>query len=159
MFVVSTEPHLIGPRLQHKHSLSHNFFSFLDPTVTNPDLANLDAAPRPMATNHIGGTRSSPNLATAPILPSPISNPTTSSSWIARMSNLSSKAQMTLGFGALEFFVGASIWVKGQGLGSVGLTGLGYLVVFDALGVWVKLWSEVIKSGDGSTSSAEKPFG
>lgn len=115
-----------------------------------------------MATTHIGGTRSSPNLAapmTAPLLPSPISNSKASKSWLAQIFNMSPRAQLTLGFGVLEFFLGATIWVEGQALGSVGLTGLGYLVVFDALGVWVKLWGEVLKTGEGSTSTAEKPFG
>jgi len=68
-------------------------------------------------------------------------------------------AQLTLGFGIMEFFLGASIWVEGQAMGSVGLTGLGYLVVFDALGVWVRLWGEVLRTGEGSTSTAERPFG
>jgi hypothetical protein len=44
-------------------------------------------------------------------------------------------------------------------MGSVGLTGLGYLVVFDALGVWVRLWGEVLRTGEGSISTAERPFG
>lgn len=173
--VVGRRGHHVGPaiaddqigtdrgfcRTQHKHSLSHNFFSFLDLTVTNPDLANLDAAPRPMPTNHVGGggTTSSPNLATVPILPLPISNPKTSASFVARLSSLSPNARATLAFGGAEFVLGAAIWVNGQSLGSVGLTGLGYLVIFDALGVWVKLWSEVIKSGEGSTSTPGRPFG
>lgn len=38
-------------------------------------------------------------------------------------------------FGLLHFALGASLWVSGQSGDSLAMTGLGYLVVFDALGV------------------------
>ena len=40
-----------------------------------------------------------------------------------------------LSFGALQFFLGALVWVEGQKSGSLSCTGLGYWVVFDAFGV------------------------
>jgi len=40
-----------------------------------------------------------------------------------------------LSFGALQFLLGALVWVEGQKAGSLSCTGLGYWIVFDAFGV------------------------
>jgi hypothetical protein len=156
---------------QHKHSLSHNFFSFLDPTVTNPNLPNsaettlstqANATPRPMATTFINGTQSGQLRSasvTSPLLPSPIVNPKPSKSIVSQTLSLSRSAKLTLAFGIMQFLIGSAVWVSGQAGGGVGLTGLGYLIVFEAIGVWVKLWGQVLRLGDGAVSSSRRPFG
>ncbi|KAK4685266.1 hypothetical protein P7C73_g4884, partial [Tremellales sp. Uapishka_1] len=104
----------------HKHSLSHNFFSFLDPTETNPSLA-------------------SPN--SHPSTPQPVPMPLLSASHAASStlsplppSKSDPKYQLLLSFAVLECLIGAAIWVEGQMSGWRCLAGLGYLVVFDAMG-------------------------
>lgn len=61
-------------------------------------------------------------------------------------------------FGLLEFALGASLWVDGQAGGSVSVTGLGYLVVFDAIGVLggLGVWAGGLSS---ETSGLRSPFG
>jgi hypothetical protein len=59
------------------------------------------------------------------------------------------QTQMLGSFAALEFLIGAGLWVEGQMSGWRCLAGLGYLVVFDAMGVGVQLigkrevWSNI----------------
>ena len=62
-------------------------------------------------------------------------------------------------FGVLEFVLGASLWVDGQGGGSVSVTGLGYLVVFDSLGVLGLVGGKVMEGTKLSASSYRYPFG
>lgn len=56
---------------------------------------------------------------------------------------------MLASFGVLEFLIGAGLWVEGQMSGWRCLAGLGYLVVFDAMGAGIMLlgnregWSHV----------------
>jgi hypothetical protein len=68
-------------------------------------------------------------------------------------------AQLALGLSLLEFFVGASLWVDGQAGGSVAITGLGYLVVYDAIGVGIRVMGSIMRTGEGSQSSLRRPFG
>ena len=59
-----------------------------------------------------------------------------------------------MSFGILEFLIGAGLWVEGQLSGWRCLAGLGYLVVFDAMGVGVMLLSD----GEG-WSNVRRPYG
>lgn len=68
-------------------------------------------------------------------------------------------AQLALGVSLLEFFVGASLWVDGQAGGSVSITGLGYLVVYDALGLGIRVLGSILRTGEGSQSSLRRSFG
>jgi hypothetical protein len=61
-------------------------------------------------------------------------------------------------FGLLEFALGASLWVDGQAGGSVSVTGLGYLVVFDAVGVLGQLGTWAGGLGGGG-NGVRNPFG
>lgn len=157
----------------HKHSLSHNFFSFLDPTETNPALSSLttdasplessipppSATPKPVPTAFIqGSTSENPASASSPLLPYP-SQQVRSGSFVGFLFSLAPLAQLALGLGLLEFFVGACLWVDGQAVGSVSITGLGYLVVYDAIGVGIRVLGSIMRTGEGSQSSLRRPFG
>ncbi|AFR92968.2 hypothetical protein C343_00854 [Cryptococcus neoformans C23] len=132
----------------HKHSLSHNFFSFLDPTQTNPALSSnkssARASPNPDAT---------PASVPMPRLPSSATIQTLSP---LPSSKLDHYSRFLLSFAFLEFIIGAGLWIEGQMSGWRCLAGVGYLVVFDAMGVAVSMVGR--KEGAG-WSSIRKPFG
>ncbi|OWZ58188.1 hypothetical protein C368_01363 [Cryptococcus neoformans 125.91] len=132
----------------HKHSLSHNFFSFLDPTQTNPALSSnkssARASPNPDAT---------PASVPMPRLPSSATIQTLSP---LPSSKLDHYSRFLLSFAFLEFIIGAGLWIEGQMSGWKCLAGVGYLVVFDAMGVAVSMVGR--KEGAG-WSSIRKPFG
>lgn len=118
----------------HKHSLSHNFFSFLEPTVGDGSITS---------SNSSSSTSLETELHTQPT-PTPISP--WSSTAVATISDGTAKpfpsAPKPLGYTPLslaaslfQFTLGASLWVRGQRIGSLACTGLGYWVVFDAFGV------------------------
>lgn len=62
---------------------------------------------------------------------------------------------MLMSFGILEFLIGAGLWVEGQMSGWRCLAGLGYLVVFDAMGVGI---SVIAGKGD-HWSNIRRPYG
>ncbi|PWN52451.1 hypothetical protein IE53DRAFT_312067 [Violaceomyces palustris] len=71
-------------------------------------------------------------------------------------------------FGLLHFLLGASLWVSGQAVDSLAATGLGYLVVFDSMGVLSNVfaeWAEALEDRNhGITNfkgqpSIRKPYG
>ncbi|KAG8687754.1 hypothetical protein FRC08_011790 [Ceratobasidium sp. 394] len=55
--------------------------------------------------------------------------------------------------------VGAAMWVAGQRKGSLACTGLGYWVVFDAMGVAMGVVGHELREGDAVGGSARLPFG
>jgi hypothetical protein len=57
-------------------------------------------------------------------------------------------------FAVLEFMIGAGLWVEGQMSGWRCLAGVGYLVVFDSLGVGVGVFAK----GEGF-GSLRRPYG
>ncbi|KAK1922885.1 hypothetical protein DB88DRAFT_541095 [Papiliotrema laurentii] len=131
----------------HKHSLSHNFFSFLDPTQTNPALASNKSPTSPLSPRTAQRPMNTPHKVPM-LLPAPdiTSSPTLSP---LPPSKNTAQTQMLGSFAALEFLIGAGLWVEGQMSGWRCLAGLGYLVVFDAMGVGVQLigkrevWSNI----------------
>ncbi|WVQ63104.1 uncharacterized protein L199_001255 [Kwoniella botswanensis] len=136
----------------HKHSLSHNFFSFLDPTQTNPTLATSpspkppttpgpEATPAPVPMPSLGVSALSAASPTLSPLPPSKSDP---------------RKQFLLSFAILEFLIGAGLWVEGQMSGWRSLAGVGYLVVFDALGVAVEMVAR--QQGQG-WNSIRRPYG
>ncbi len=127
----------------HKHSLSHNFFSFLEPGGGSEDLHT-----QPTLT---------PVSPWAPISPFPMEKSDSkhtglqtpiedtngyAHSFMAREKSPDRKiytppqiepsAAVAAG---MQFILGASLWVIGQQVGSLSCTGLGYWVVFDAFGM------------------------
>ncbi|KAG1840528.1 hypothetical protein C8R48DRAFT_740472 [Suillus tomentosus] len=134
----------------HKHSLSHNFFSFLDPVrqsqpVTKPEELHTAPTPAPMSpwssvSNVQGGEGVSPSKvdlttgtssrsssASPASFPSPYYN---QFSW-----NISKDGLLARVACILQFCLGGLVWVRGQAIGSLACTGLGYWVVFDAFGI------------------------
>ena len=128
----------------HKHSLSHNFFSFLEPGGPQGEL-QTQPTPTPVSPWN-------------PISPFPFEKSSSGSS-IDSLSPVESTNGIGLGVHTGEhspilprhappdidplaavaaigqFVLGATLWVVGQQIGSLSCTGLGYWVVFDAFGV------------------------
>lgn len=64
------------------------------------------------------------------------------------------RTQLLASFAALQFLIGAGIWVEGQMGGWRSLAGVGYLGVFDALGAGVMA---VAATGEGK--QLRRPYG
>ncbi|KAG6816229.1 hypothetical protein H0H93_008285 [Arthromyces matolae] len=52
--------------------------------------------------------------------------------------DLKDQGPLMIGVGVVQFILGAWLWVSGQQIGSLSVTGLGYWIVFDAFGVGLK---------------------
>jgi hypothetical protein len=137
----------------------------MDPAQTNPALAQAAQQDDPFA-DHSSHSHShshaEPNSllsspATTHNLPSPSSQ--TSGSLLVRLLALPIQSQAVAVFALFEFFLGASLWVDGQAGGSISVTGLGYLVVFDSLGVMGLVAHQLLLGGGLSSSSLRSPFG
>lgn len=66
------------------------------------------------------------------------------------------QVQLLISFAVVEAVLGAGLWVEGQISGWHCLAGVGYLVVFDAMGVGVNL---LARSDNMGWRSLQKPFG
>lgn len=140
----------------HKHSLSHNFFSFLEPgkpqalkvqTKDQDQDQNLQTAPTPtpispwVPNSDTGNGFPAAELAPRSLSKSPatsVSNSTSSpksSHTALENKNMSSTGTAAIITASAQFALGALLWTRGQSIGSLACTGLGYWVVFDALGV------------------------
>ncbi|KAI0342345.1 hypothetical protein BDW22DRAFT_1413597 [Trametopsis cervina] len=129
----------------HKHSMSHNFFSFLEPGSGGEE---LHTQPTPI-----------PQSPWSPISPFPVQASNSIQSQLDLMESEETSKGHGLGVrqderqpighirappeinlaaalvSAIQFVLGASLWVVGQQIGSLSTTGLGYWVVFDSFGV------------------------
>ncbi|KAG8959574.1 hypothetical protein FRC03_007763 [Tulasnella sp. 419] len=143
----------------HKHSLSHNFFSFMQPTSSHQQngssqLQSTDTSSSPWKGVPESSSYSRNALPTPTTTSFPSSAqlqyletvPGTNGPTIARKNsatNLLGSSSPNSGvlkakiFSILEFGVGAWLWAEGQRRGILSCTGLGYWVVFDAVGVWL----------------------
>lgn len=101
----------------HKHSMSHNFFSFLEPGSQHSDMVPSSGPPSASSTMTDFADNVAPPLMvpTAPVVPTVHSFAVVSCT--------------------VEAILGAIVWVTGQQTGSLSCTGLGYWVVFDSFGV------------------------
>ncbi|KAJ4490062.1 hypothetical protein J3R30DRAFT_3278925, partial [Lentinula aciculospora] len=130
----------------HKHSLSHNFFSFLEPEGEQELELYTQPTPTPMSPWN-------------PISPNINTNNTISNKYTHNHNILA------LPFTLFQFFLGAFLWVSGQQIGSLGTTGLGYWVVFDSLGAgvggvmrgWLRGSGGLISSG--GMTALRRPYG
>lgn len=133
----------------HKHSLSHNFFSFLDPArQLQPEAKSeeLHTAPTPApmspwspVSNVQGGESASSSkldLTTGTSSRSSSASPAPSHLpyYPLKLSKDGRLAQVAC---ILQLCLGGLVWVRGQAIGSLACTGLGYWVVFDAFGIAV----------------------
>ncbi|KAG1744856.1 hypothetical protein EDB19DRAFT_1632561 [Suillus lakei] len=136
----------------HKHSLSHNFFSFLDPSRQSQPEAKAEElhtapTPAPMSpwspVSNVQGresasssnvdltTGTSSRSSSASPAPSPPPYHTQFSLNLSKDGNFARFASV------LQFCLGGLVWTRGQSIGSLACTGLGYWVVFDAFGIAV----------------------
>ena len=101
----------------HKHSMSHNFFSFLEPGSQHSDLAPPSGPPSASTSSTDFPDAVTPPLAlpTTPVAP-----------FVHPLAVVSC---------AIESVLGAAVWITGQQTGSLSCAGLGYWVVFDSFGV------------------------
>ncbi|KAI6111651.1 hypothetical protein EDD16DRAFT_1607300 [Pisolithus croceorrhizus] len=143
----------------HKHSLSHSFFSFLEPgtgqahmptTSNQPEELHTAPTPTPMSPwTPISNTSlfaPSSNLSAPELIPrSHSKSPGASSSLsdshsspglpVPSTRGVSRSGGAAVATAAVQFTLGAFLWAHGQSIGSLACTGLGYWVVFDAVGV------------------------
>ncbi|KAI9060095.1 hypothetical protein FKP32DRAFT_1595833 [Trametes sanguinea] len=126
----------------HKHSLSHNFFSFLEPGAQSAP-GELHTQPTPVPTSPwapISPFPSSTSMASDRVLTNGdatvMAEPKTHSrSPIGRIRAPPQVSPLAIGASVWQFALGAWLWITGQQVGSLSCTGLGYWVVFDAIGV------------------------
>ncbi|KII91877.1 hypothetical protein PLICRDRAFT_173673 [Plicaturopsis crispa FD-325 SS-3] len=147
----------------HKHSMSHQFFSFLEPGSAAEELhtqptptpqspwnpispfpasagpGKTDFAQNGSATEHVHKL----NSGGAPV--ASVSVPPVSAGSAASA--------------AAQFVLGAWIWVTGQQIGSLSCTGLGYWVVFDAFGVALSSVLPGYLAGRNMQSKIRRPYG
>ncbi|GJJ14630.1 hypothetical protein Clacol_008896 [Clathrus columnatus] len=118
----------------HKHSLSHNFFSFMEPEPS-PDVSFSSGAPTPAPTSASFSTPSSSAALWAARTPSPQSGVEVTKLKIQPPRDSPSLFTSTSASALAQFLLGAFLWMQGQETGSLSCTGLGYWVVFDAFGI------------------------
>ncbi|KAI9619455.1 hypothetical protein H4Q26_014217 [Puccinia striiformis f. sp. tritici PST-130] len=185
----------------HRHSLSHNFFPFLseksvstNPTNTNhetsqnnrteagiPELTKQDSHYYPFSlTQPVPNTLSHSQPATkALILPQTGTNKTGRlihrnmflRLLISLIIHPTKIGQLKILIGTIVAVLGATLWLRGQQVDCLSLSGLGYLVVFDAIGAIHQIFIEEVGANDGidrvweslgrkdSMSNIRLPFG
>ncbi|KDN46587.1 hypothetical protein RSAG8_04240, partial [Rhizoctonia solani AG-8 WAC10335] len=153
----------------HKHSLSHNFFSFMEPGLSNqpvpspiPESPWAPLTPFPQtATTTTTTSALTPSASLVPEAPrrthSPLHAPR--SGTLAYFQDLPPGSKRPLIFGLVEFVVGGMVWVAGQRRGSLACAGLGYWVVFDAMGVGMGIVGRELALGGARGETLGKPFG
>ncbi|KAF8064852.1 hypothetical protein FPV67DRAFT_1419729 [Lyophyllum atratum] len=135
----------------HKHSMSHSFFSFLEPGAGAPSSAGVGAGeeglhtqPTPMPMSPWAPISAFPQSATGTGAGAgfPPHTPVTSNGHHHHRHQEEEEQVQdapnqrgALAVGLAQFILGAWLWVSGQQIGSLSTTGLGYWVVFDAFGV------------------------
>lgn len=158
----------------HKHSVSHNFFSFLDPTQTNPDLSR--PSPNSPSSPSSAPFHSTRDAFAATDLPAPsqllrskyahLPGPLRLVVLAALYLPLSTQCALVLSIAQIA--LGATLWVTGQAGESLATTGLGYLVVFDGMGGLSKVLVEggrgvdrlwALLGGGKAESVVRLPFG
>jgi hypothetical protein len=119
----------------HKHSMSHNFFSFLEPGAGSTPTTDLHTQPTPMPVSPWTSVSTLPqSQSTEKLTHTPSLSPTTYTTQPPPPPPMSRGA---LSWSVLQFILGAWMWIAGQQIGALSCTGLGYWVVFDAMGVAV----------------------
>ncbi|KAF9645549.1 hypothetical protein BDM02DRAFT_3271637 [Thelephora ganbajun] len=125
----------------HKHSMSHNFFSFLEPGSQRSDTAASSGPPSASSTMTDFADSVAPPLVvpTTPVVPT-----------VDPLAVVSC---------AVEAILGAAVWVTGQQTGSLSCTGLGYWVVFDSFGVALSRIIPGYLARDSMQSRSRRTYG
>ncbi|GAA5881049.1 hypothetical protein JCM16303_004656 [Sporobolomyces ruberrimus] len=164
----------------HRHSVSHNLFPFLgDPTSPTSPGSTPFSPSEPLT----------PSFSPSHLASSTVNQPELFSS--SRSSKLSRKisflplflqlplysllsppfpsSQLKIILSILQLSLGASLWITGQAGESLSVTGLGYLVVFDGLGLMSQVvlgkggglerWRTERGNGTRSGDNLQQPFG
>ncbi|KAG6852731.1 hypothetical protein C0991_009469 [Blastosporella zonata] len=160
----------------HKHSMSHSFFSFLEPGANSatgngpPQVLELHTQPTPTPLSPWAPMSAFSQSAKASTTAFPPHTPTSENGhhYFAGEElqygngNIEEpQLQGALMAGFMQFILGAWLWVCGQQVGSLSVTGLGYWVVFDASGVGqgaiVNRWLDLKpKVGEETPSESER---
>lgn len=150
----------------HKHSLSHNFFSFMEPGGAGPSAAPTSTPGSPW--NPMSPFPSSPSISRHQLnvpdddsdavpLPQTLADPVVADpNYTPSVKDREKLVALT--FFSFEFLVGACTWAAGQSRGSLACTGLGYWVVFDAFGVALSS-APVTQMLFKSSKGLNRPFG
>lgn len=113
-------------------TLSHNFFSFLEPGSAPP--LNREEELH----SQLWDSASALPASTAPPKPGvnvPIPNNSHANVEKQRDVEPGQISYSAVAVSSIQFVLGAWVWVSGQKIGSLSCTGLGYWVVFDSFGV------------------------
>ena len=142
----------------HKHSLSHNFFSFLEPGTTglphgaretgkSEKETELHTQPAPVPVSQWSafshGHSHSHSLANGHLdthSHASHSRSHTHSDYHYHPTQRTSTIRQTASL--IQLALGATLWVRSQQVGSIACTGIGYWVVFDAIGVFLGGYGE-----------------
>lgn len=77
---------------------------------------------------------------------------------LARLASMPRSTRPLLLYGVVHFALGAALWVAGQAGDSLAMGGLGYLVVFDALGELCAIGGDWARAGAGSKLGMERVY-
>ena len=123
----------------HKHSLSHNFFSFLEPGSTPPlnreESMRSQSISKPLSPWDSVSAMPASVASSKPGFNIPI--PRHSNANVEQHRDIvpGQISYNAVAVSVIQFVLGAWLWVSGQQVGSISCTGLGYWVVFDSFGV------------------------
>ena len=125
----------------HKHSMSHNFFSFLEPGSQRFDMVLSSGPPSASSTMTDFADSVAPPLVVpaAPVVPT-----------VHPFAVVSC---------AVEAILGGAVWVTGQQTGSLSCAGLGYWVVFDSFGVALSRVIPGYLARDSMQSRSRRTYG
>ena len=155
----------------HKHSLSHNFFSFLEPGSTRPvnreENLRIQTISKPLSPWDSVSPLPSSVTPSKSGFNSPISNNGHANVEQHRDVVPGRISYNAVAVSAIQFILGAWLWVSGQQVGSLSCTGLGYWVVFDSFGValsevipgWLSRSSKNAGFAEKEREKIRRPFG
>ncbi|KAI0705385.1 hypothetical protein C8Q76DRAFT_860798 [Earliella scabrosa] len=149
----------------HKHSLSHNFFSFLEPGAQSPS-SELHTQPTPVPVSPWAPISPFPSQQSMGSIDGAVANgrPATTSKAgakhaIGRIRAPHEISPSAVGAAVWQFALGAWLWITGQQVGSLSCTGLGYWVVFDAFGVALGHILPNYLARPSMQAEAQRPYG
>jgi hypothetical protein len=153
----------------HKHSLSHNFFSFLEPGGGPEELHTQPTVTPASPWNPISPFPAQQSNS----IHSQVNQIYPSESMKGHGLGVISREKSSIGIprgspeidfiacvaAVVQFIVGACLWVVGQQIGSLSCTGLGYWVVFDSFGVCVGHILPGYLAKQGSQLNSQRSYG